>query len=123
MSNSGVTPDISRVLASVPTGLWIGGEERPGSSTFDVTNPATDEVLVTIADADAADAIAALDAACAAQAQWAATPTRERGEVLRSVFEMIIDRAEDFATLMTLEMGKVLDSSLMLCYYKALITW
>ena len=112
MSTSGATPDISRVLASVPTGLWIGGEERPGSSTFDVTNPATDEVLATLANADAADAVAALDAACAVQAEWAATPARERGEVLRSVFEMIIERADDFATLMTLEMGKVVAESM-----------
>ena len=106
------TPDVSRVLASVPTGLWIGGEERPAGSTFDVVNPATDEVLVSIANATAADAIAALDAGCAVQEAWAATPARERGEILRSVFEMIIERAEDFATLMTLEMGKVLAESM-----------
>ncbi len=105
-------PDISRILASVPTGLWIGGEERPGSSTFDVTNPATDEVLVSIANADAGDAIAALDAACAVQDSWAATPARERGEILRAVFEAIIDKADDFATLMTLEMGKVVAESM-----------
>ncbi len=96
----------------VPTGLWIGGEERATSSTFDVTNPATDEVLVTIANATAADAITALDAACAVQESWAATPARERGEILRSVFEMIIERADDFATLMTLEMGKVVAESM-----------
>ncbi len=105
-------PDVSRLLASVPTGLWIGGEERAAASTFDVVNPATDEVLITIANASAADAIAALDAACAVQADWAATPARERGEILRSVFEMIIERADDFATLMTLEMGKVLPESM-----------
>jgi succinate-semialdehyde dehydrogenase/glutarate-semialdehyde dehydrogenase len=105
-------PDISPILASVPTGLWIGGEERPGSSTFDVTNPATDEVLVSIANADAGDAIAALDAACAVQDSWAATPARERGEILRAVFEAIIDKAEDFAALMTLEMGKVVAESM-----------
>jgi succinate-semialdehyde dehydrogenase/glutarate-semialdehyde dehydrogenase len=105
-------PDVSRILALVPTGLWIGGEERPGSSTFDVLNPATDEVLTAVANATAADAIAALDAACAVQQQWAATPARERGEVLRSVFESIIDKADDIATLMTLEMGKVVAESL-----------
>ncbi|MGI9126084.1 MAG: NAD-dependent succinate-semialdehyde dehydrogenase [Mycobacterium sp.] len=106
------TPEISRLLSSVPTGLWIGGEERSGGSTFDVLNPATDEVLATLANATAADAVSALDAACAVQADWAATPARERGEILRSVFEMIIDRADDFATLMTLEMGKVLPESM-----------
>lgn len=105
-------PDVSRLLASVPTGLWIGGEERSAKSTFEVLNPATDEVLATLANADAADAVAALDAACAVQHEWAATPARERGEILRSVFEMIIDRADDFATLMTLEMGKVLAESM-----------
>ena len=99
-------------MASVPTGLWIGGEERPAASTFEVLNPASDEVLATLANADAADAVAALDTACAVQHEWAATPARERGEILRSVFEMIIDRADDFATLMTLEMGKVLTESM-----------
>lgn len=105
-------PDVSRLLASVPTGLWIGGEERPATSTFEVLNPANDEVLATLANASAADAVAALDAACAVQHEWAATPARERGEILRSVFEMVIDRADDFATLMTLEMGKVLGESM-----------
>ncbi|MBU3705539.1 MAG: NAD-dependent succinate-semialdehyde dehydrogenase, partial [Mycobacterium sp.] len=60
-------PDVTRILASVPTGLWIGGEERSAASTFDVLNPATDEVLVSVANATATDAIAALDAACAVQ--------------------------------------------------------
>ena len=105
-------PEVERLLASVPTGLWIGGQERPASSTFDVLNPADDEVLISVGNATAADALAAMDAACAVQDTWAATPARERGEVLRSVFEMIIDRAEDFATLMTLEMGKVLAESM-----------
>jgi succinate-semialdehyde dehydrogenase/glutarate-semialdehyde dehydrogenase len=104
--------DTAKLLSSVPTGLWIGGEERPGSSTFDVLNPATDEVLVSVANATADDGIAALDAAAGVQSEWAATPPRERGEILRAVFEAITDRAEDFATLMTLEMGKVLPESM-----------
>ena len=104
--------DVERVLSSVPTGLWIGGQERAATSTFEVLNPATDEVLVSVANATAADAVDALDAACAVQHEWAATPARERGEILRSVFDMIIDRADDFAMLMTLEMGKVLAESM-----------
>jgi succinate-semialdehyde dehydrogenase/glutarate-semialdehyde dehydrogenase len=104
--------DIDKLLASVPTGLWIGGEERTSSSTFDVLNPATDEVLIAIADATPADGIAALDAAAAVQGDWAATPARERGEILRAVFEAITARADEFATLMTLEMGKVLAESM-----------
>jgi len=105
------TPDIERLLASVPTGLWIGGEERPGSSTYDVLDPSNGQVLTKVANATAADGIAALDAACAVQAQWAATPPRERGEILRSAFETIIDRVDEIATLMTLEMGKVVAES------------
>ena len=103
--------DIANLLSSVPTGLWIGGEERQGSSTFEVFNPATDEVLLSVADATPADGIAALDAAAGVQADWAATPARERGEILRAVFEAITARTEEFATLMTLEMGKVLAES------------
>src|SRR6478752_2439792 len=103
--------DTAKLISSVPTGLWIGGEKRAGSSTFDVLNPATDEVITSVADATAEDGIAALDAAAAAQADWAATPARERGEILRSVFETLTARSEDLATLMTLEMGKVIAES------------
>ena len=105
------TPDIERLLASVPTGLWIGGEERPATSTYDVLDPSNDEVLTKVGNATAADAIAALNAACAVQAEWAATPPRERGEILRSVFETIIERTDELAALMTLEMGKVFAES------------
>ncbi|BBY93744.1 NAD-dependent succinate-semialdehyde dehydrogenase [Mycobacterium gallinarum] len=104
--------DTAKLLSSVPTGLWIGGEERKGSSTFDVLDPSDDKVLISVANATPEDAVAALDAACAVQADWAATPPRERGEILRSVFEKITERAEDLATLMTLEMGKVLPESM-----------
>ena len=103
--------DTAKLMSSVPTGLWIGGEERSGSKTFDVLDPSDDHVLASVADATAGDAIAALDAAAAVQADWAATPPRKRGEILRSVFEIITARAEDLAMLMTLEMGKVLPES------------
>ena len=104
--------DPSALLSTVPTGLWIGGEERQASSTFDVLNPATDEVLLAVGNATAADGIAALDAASAVATDWAATAPRERGEILRAVFDSITARAEEFATLMTLEMGKVYAESL-----------
>ena len=103
--------DTSKLLSSVPTGLWIGGEERAAATTFDVLDPSDDHVLVAVADASADDAIAALDAAANVQRDWAATPARERGEVLRAVFDKITERADDIATLMTLEMGKVLPES------------
>jgi succinate-semialdehyde dehydrogenase/glutarate-semialdehyde dehydrogenase len=106
------TEDIAGLLSSVPTGLWIGGEERAGSSTFDVLDPSDDQVLISVANATPDDAITALDAAAAVQADWAATPARVRGEILRSVFETITARAEDVATLMTLEMGKVFAESM-----------
>ena len=99
------------ILSSVPTGLWIGGEEQSRTSTFDVLNPSDDEVLIKIADATAEDAIAALDAASAVHPEWAATPPRKRGEILRSVFETITAHADDIAALMTLEMGKVVAES------------
>ncbi len=103
--------DIAALLSSVPTGLWIGGEERAGQATFEVLDPATEEVITRVADATPQDGVAALDAAAAVEKDWVATPARERGEILRSVFETITARAEDLATLMTLEMGKVLAES------------
>lgn len=102
---------IEDLISSVPTGLWIGGAECQAASTFNVLDPSDDQVLATVADATAADAVAALDAACEVQAEWAATAPRKRGEILRSVFEKITERADDIAALMTLEMGKVLAES------------
>ena len=100
----------SELLASVPTGLLINGEWRPAASgkTFDVEDPATGKTLLSIADAGPEDGKAALDAAAAAQESWAKVPARERGEILRRAFELVTERAEDFALLMTLEMGKPL---------------
>ncbi|GGL44771.1 NAD-dependent succinate-semialdehyde dehydrogenase [Nocardia jinanensis] len=102
----------TEVLASVPKQLWIGGPvDATGGGTFAVRNPANGEVLVEVADGSPEDAVRALDAAAAAQGDWAATPARERGEILRAVFERITARAEEFALLMTLEMGKALPES------------
>jgi succinate-semialdehyde dehydrogenase / glutarate-semialdehyde dehydrogenase len=101
------------LIASVPTGLLIGGSWRDSSDggTLKVEDPATGEVLTEVADATVADGKAALDAAVAAQRDWARVPPRDRGEILRSAFAKITDRAEEFATLMTLEMGKTLAES------------
>jgi succinate-semialdehyde dehydrogenase/glutarate-semialdehyde dehydrogenase len=102
--------DESLLLASIPTGLLINGQWRPASSgkTFDVEDPATGKVLLSIADAGTEDGAAALDAAAAAQAGWGRTAPRERSEILRRAFDLVTERAEDFALLMTLEMGKPL---------------
>ncbi|WP_338757239.1 NAD-dependent succinate-semialdehyde dehydrogenase [Nocardia vulneris] len=103
-------PDL---LAALPTGLWIGGTAEPASDgrTFSVENPATGATLLEVADATAADGARALDAAAAAQAGWARTPSRERAETLRRAWELVIARRDDFALVMTLEMGKPLAES------------
>ena len=94
----------------LPTGLWIGNDERPAASgdTIDVVDPATGKVLASVADAGVADAVAALDAAAAVQAEWAATSPRARSVILRRAWELLTERADDFAALMTAEMGKTL---------------
>ena len=101
------------LIASVPTGLLIGGSWRDSSDggTLKVEDPATGEVLTEVADATVADGKAALDAAVAAQPDWAKVPPRDRGEILRAAFERITERADEFAMLMTLEMGKTLAES------------
>ena len=98
---------------SVPTQLFIGGEWRDasGGATLDVEDPSTGESIASVADATPDDAKAALDACVAVQAEWAAHPPRERGEILRRAWEKITERADDLAMVMTLEMGKPLAES------------
>ncbi|MEA5155882.1 NAD-dependent succinate-semialdehyde dehydrogenase [Raineyella sp.] len=96
------------VLAALPHGQFIGGRWRPSDVTFDVVNPATEQVLDRVADGTPEDAVAALDAACAAAEAWAATSPRERSEVLRRTFDLVLERRDLFAACMTLEMGKPL---------------
>ena len=90
------------------TDLYINGRWVPGAAKerFDVINPATEEVLASVASADIADADAALDAAEAAMKDWAARTPRARSEVLRKAWELMTARLEDFARLITLENGK-----------------
>ncbi|GAB3132349.1 NAD-dependent succinate-semialdehyde dehydrogenase [Tsukamurella serpentis] len=104
---------VRELLDRIPTGIFVGGQFRESSSgaTFPVHNPATGEVLVEVADATAEDSVAALDAAVAAGPAWAATAPRERAELLRAIYQGVIDAADDFALLMTLEMGKALPES------------
>ncbi|TDC56644.1 NAD-dependent succinate-semialdehyde dehydrogenase [Jiangella ureilytica] len=101
------------VLSGVPTDLLIGGGWRAASSgeRFDVEDPSTGEAVASVADATVDDGLAALGAAAEAQASWAATPPRERGELLRGAFELVTERADDLALLMTLEMGKAVKES------------
>ncbi|TCO62767.1 NAD-dependent succinate-semialdehyde dehydrogenase [Actinocrispum wychmicini] len=92
------------------TDLYINGKAVPASDggRFDVLDPATGKVIASVADGTVADAIAAVDAAAAAAAQWAATAPRERAETLRRAFVLMTERAEDLARLITLENGKSL---------------
>ncbi len=92
----------------VPTGLFIGGEWGKGSATFPVLDPATEEPLAEVADGTVSDALDAVSAASAALPGWAATPPRQRGEILRKAFELMTERAEQFARLMSAENGKSL---------------
>ncbi|MHA3684982.1 NAD-dependent succinate-semialdehyde dehydrogenase [Leucobacter sp. HY1910] len=101
-------PNEQALLDSVQAGLGIGGTWEPSTSgaTLDVQDPATGEVIKSIADATVEDAVRALDAAVAAQESWAATSTRERSNILRRAFDLLMERKEDFALLMSIEMGK-----------------
>jgi len=101
------------LLADVPTDLWIGGKWRKSSDggRFDVIDPATENKVASVASATVEDAKAALDAASAAFPGWAAKKPRERAEVLRKSFELIMRDAERLAKLITIENGKALADS------------
>jgi succinate-semialdehyde dehydrogenase/glutarate-semialdehyde dehydrogenase len=101
------------VVGSVDKELFIGGKWVPatGGKTFAVNDPSTGKVLCEVADASPEDGAAALDAAVAAQADWAAVAPRERGEILRRAYELLVKRSDELALLMTLEMGKPLAES------------
>jgi succinate-semialdehyde dehydrogenase/glutarate-semialdehyde dehydrogenase len=94
----------------VPTGLYVGGEwgGSKGGGTFPVLDPATEESLAEVADGTASDGLDAVAAAHDALPGWAATPPRQRAEVLRKAFELMTARSEQFARLMSAENGKSL---------------
>ena len=107
------TPQVTReqereAIASVPTGLFIGGEWRTTRATMPVDDPSTGEHLAEVADADPDEAAAALDAAVAAQAEWAQVPPRERSEILTRARDLMLADVDRLALIMTLEMGKPL---------------
>jgi succinate-semialdehyde dehydrogenase / glutarate-semialdehyde dehydrogenase len=98
------------VLSKVPTDLFIGGTWRAASEggRFDVTDPATGEIIAQVADGSAEDGLAAVTAAAEAGPAWAATPPRQRAEILRKAWQLMTDRADEIATLISLENGKAL---------------
>src|SRR3954451_2581904 len=114
------------VLDQVAKQLYIGGEWRDasGGDTLPIEDPATGETLCEVANGTADDARAALDAAVAMQAEWAATPPNERSAILYRGFELLNERADDLALLMTLEMGKtVAESKAEIAYSAEFFRW
>ena len=103
----------SGVVEAVGKELFIGGKwvAAQDGKTFPVVDPATGKELCHVADASPSDGLAALDAAVAAQADFAKMAPRERGEILRRAYELLMQRQEELALLMTLEMGKPLAES------------
>ncbi|GAB3142827.1 NAD-dependent succinate-semialdehyde dehydrogenase [Micromonospora sonneratiae] len=105
--------DVPHLLATTPTRLFVGGRWRPAADGGEtaVVSPADGQTLVRVASATPADGVAALDAAVAAAPDWAATAPRTRSEVLRRAYDLLTQRTAQFATLITLEMGKPLAES------------
>ncbi len=112
-------------IESVPRDLLIGGQWTPSSGgTMQVINPATEEVIAEVADADVGDAQRALRAAADAQADWAKTPARTRSEILYRAYGLMVERTELLAEVMTLEMGKPLaEARGEVAYAADLIRW
>src|ERR1700741_1116439 len=104
------TSPYDNLLAGVHTELYIGGKWRAaaGGPPFDGTHPGPGAFAARVASGSVEDAKAAVDAAAAAGPAWAARKPRERGEILRKAFELIMRDAERIAKLMTLENGKSL---------------
>ena len=126
MSTATVNAQEQSILDRVPTQLYIGGEWRDatGGGTLPVEDPATGETIAEVPDATVEDAVAALDAAVAAQAEFAATPPRERSEILRRAYEALVAQADDLALLMTMEMGKsVAESKAEILYAADFFNW
>ncbi len=116
----------ARIVEQVPKQVCIGGHWRDAQSgaTFKVEDPATGSVLCEVADAGVADGMAALEMAAATQPTWAEYPPRERGEILRRAYELLMHRQEDLAVLMTLEMGKpVAESKGEIAYAAEFFRW
>jgi succinate-semialdehyde dehydrogenase / glutarate-semialdehyde dehydrogenase len=114
------------IVGEVERKLFIGGEWRDasGGATLEVIDPATEEPICEVADGTPEDAVAALDAAVDKQAEWAATPPNDRAGILWKAFELMNERADELATLMTLEMGKpVAESKAEITYAADFFRW
>ncbi|MGH8777009.1 MAG: NAD-dependent succinate-semialdehyde dehydrogenase [Jiangellaceae bacterium] len=115
-----------RAVDDVPKSLLIAGrwQDAGGGATFEVHDPSTGAPLCEVADANPDDGQAALAAAAEAQGEWGAHPPRGRAEILRRAFEALMDRQDELALLMTLEMGKPLaDSRGEIAYAAEFLRW
>lgn len=103
----------AEAVAKVSTNLFIDGEwaDAASGARFDVVNPATEEVIATVADGGPEDARRAIETAGRVQKQWAKTAPRERSEILRRAFDLIMARQDELAHIMTAEMGKPLNEA------------
>lgn len=107
------TGKIADLLAKIPTGALIGENFEPGGEgSFPVYDPADGSVLVEVADVSDEQAARTVAIAYEAQKKWAATAPRVRGEVLRKAYELMVERKDEIALLMSLENGKTLTDSM-----------
>lgn len=86
-------------------GEWVDGED---GATFDVTNPARGDVIAKVADLSRAQTAQAIAAAEAAQKEWAAKTAKERANILRRWYDLMMENADDLGTILTAEQGKPL---------------
>ena len=86
-------------------GEWVDGD---GGATFDVTNPARGDVIAKVADLSRAQTARAIAAAEAAQKAWAAKTAKERANILRRWYDLMMENADDLGTILTAEQGKPL---------------
>jgi succinate-semialdehyde dehydrogenase/glutarate-semialdehyde dehydrogenase len=111
MSPTGQTDRHEHVnVSTLPTDLFIGGHWRQGATgkRIDVFDPSTEQPLTSVADASLEDGLDAVGAAAHALPGWAATPPRQRSEILHNAYELMVERTEWFAELISLENGKAL---------------
>jgi succinate-semialdehyde dehydrogenase / glutarate-semialdehyde dehydrogenase len=121
-----MSDNTAELVSNLLTDLYVGGKAVPAADgrRFDVVDPATGQAITTVADAGVNDAIAAIDAADEAAAAWAATAPRQRAEILRRAFDLMMRSAEDLARLISLENGKaIMDARGEVAYAAEFFRW
>ncbi|WP_129287449.1 NAD-dependent succinate-semialdehyde dehydrogenase [Streptomyces sp. GZWMJZ-114] len=109
-STGGILEQAREAIGKVSTGIFIDGQwgEAASGARFDVVNPATEDVIATVADGGPEDALRAIETAGRVQTEWARTAPRERGEILHRAYSLLMTRQDELALIMTAEMGKPL---------------